>query len=56
MAEVPAGRGGLVEELDRLSKLRALDDYLDELEATLGPISPEEQAAAAKWVEGLLAE
>lgn len=45
----------LVDELDRLSKIQALDTYLAELEAEVGPISQEEQAEAAEWVERILA-
>ena len=45
----------LVEELDRLSKIDALDAYLAELERELGPISTEEDAAAVAWVDGKFA-
>ncbi len=41
----------LVEELDRLAKIDALDDYLSKLEAELGPIGPEEAAAATTWAD-----
>jgi hypothetical protein len=41
----------LIEELDRRSKLHALDDYLARLEAEMGPIPPDEQAAAARWAD-----
>lgn len=44
----------LVEELDRRNKISALDAYLAELERTLGPIPPDERAAAAAWVDGLV--
>ena len=44
----------LVEELDRLSKIDALDAYLAELERELGPISTEEDAAAVSWVDGVV--
>lgn len=39
----------LVEELDRRAKLRALDDYLRELELELGPVSADDEAAARAW-------
>ena len=45
----------LVEELDRRSKIAALDDYLAELEAELGPIPAEEGAPAVRWVDEVLA-
>jgi post-segregation antitoxin (ccd killing protein) len=41
----------LIEELDRRSKIEALDAYLAELERDLGSISADEQAAAAIWVD-----
>ncbi len=44
----------LVEELDRRSKIDALDAYLAELERELGPVSAEEGAAAAAWVDGVV--
>lgn len=44
----------LVDELDRRSKIEALDAYLLQLERELGPISVEEQADAAEWVERML--
>lgn len=43
----------LVEELDRLSKIGALDAYLAALERELGPITVEENAAATVWADGL---
>jgi hypothetical protein len=39
----------LVEELDRRAKLRALDDYLRELELEFGPVSADDEAAAREW-------
>lgn len=45
----------LREELDRRSKIDALDAYLAELDRELGPISAEDAAAAVEWVDGLLA-
>lgn len=43
----------LSEELDRRAKLAALDAYLDELDAELGPVSADESRAAAAWAAGL---
>ena len=42
----------LLAELDRRSKIDALDAYLAELERELGPISAEEDAAAAACLPG----
>jgi hypothetical protein len=44
---------GLAEELDRRAKIGALDSYLRELDAELGPIPAEELAAAEKWADQL---
>lgn len=44
----------LVEELDRRSKIAALDDYLARLEADLGPIPADEAAEAAQWADELV--
>ncbi len=44
----------LIEELDRRSKIDALDNYLATLEAELGPIGPEQAAAAAVWANRVL--
>lgn len=41
----------LIEELDRRNKIDALDAYLAELDHALGPIPPDERAAAATWVD-----
>ncbi|MEA2685072.1 MAG: hypothetical protein QOE93_267 [Actinomycetota bacterium] len=41
-------------ELDRLSKVAALDAYLAELEAELGPIGDAERAEAAAWADRVL--
>lgn len=41
----------LAEELDRLTKLAELDTYLDELQAELGPVTPQERAAAKEWAD-----
>jgi post-segregation antitoxin (ccd killing protein) len=45
----------LIEELDRRGKIEALDRYLADLEAELGPIGPEEAAAATAWADRVLA-
>jgi hypothetical protein len=39
------------DELDRLAKIAALDAYLTELEAQLGPVDRAEQAEAATWAD-----
>lgn len=46
----------LREELDRRAKGDALDAYLVELERELGPISPNEAAAAAAWADRVLSD
>lgn len=45
----------LLEELDRRAKIEALDAYLAQLEADLGPIPDDEAAAAAEWADQVLA-
>ena len=45
----------LADELDRLDKTAALDAYLAELEAELGPPSEDELAEAAAWADRVLA-
>jgi hypothetical protein len=44
----------LIEELDRRSKIDALDTYLAALETELGPIGPEEAASATAWADRVL--
>ena len=44
----------LIEELDRRSKIDALDTYLAKLEAELGPVGPEEATAATAWADRVL--
>jgi predicted transcriptional regulator len=44
----------LAEELDRLAKIAELDAYLADLEAELGPPSPQELEAARKWADQML--
>lgn len=46
-----AAAQGLGAELERLDKIRALDDYLAELEEELGPIPPDEMARANAWAD-----
>ncbi len=41
-------------ELDRLAKIAALDAYLDEREAELGPVGEAEQVEAAAWADRVL--
>lgn len=41
----------LAEELDRLEKIQGLRDYLDALDAELGPPSEEELRAAREWAD-----
>lgn len=40
----------LADELERREKLDELDRYLTELDAELGPVTPEEQARAQEWL------
>ena len=47
-------RHAILEELERLAKIAAVDKYLAELEAELGPISPEEQARADAWLKQMI--
>jgi post-segregation antitoxin (ccd killing protein) len=44
----------LVDELDRLAKIHALDAYLTELEAELGPPTAEELDDANRWADRIL--
>jgi predicted transcriptional regulator len=46
----------LAEELDRQAKRAALDAYLAELDAELGPIPSHELEAAQRWAAGLPSE
>lgn len=45
-----AGRA-LRDEIDRRAKIAALDTYLAELDAELGPIPEAERAAAREWAD-----
>jgi post-segregation antitoxin (ccd killing protein) len=46
----------LADELDRLAKIEALDAYLAELDAELGPPSKKDLAEAAAWADRVLAK
>lgn len=46
----------LLEELDRRDKIAALDSYLQELDAALGPIPGDEQQAARRWADRTLGD
>lgn len=46
----------LVVELESRRKIAALDRYLDQLEAELGPIPRVEAEAAARWADEVLAQ
>ena len=43
----------VAEELDRRAKIAALDSYLAELDAELGPLPDHEMMAARKWADQL---
>jgi hypothetical protein len=43
----------LADELDRLAKIKGVEQYLAELEAQYGPIPAEEAAQAAAWAKQL---
>jgi post-segregation antitoxin (ccd killing protein) len=45
----------LAEELDRRAKVAALDAYLAELDAELGPVPEADRQEAAAWADGLVA-
>ena len=44
----------LFDELDRRARAEALDAYLVQLEAELGPIGPAEALAATTWADSFL--
>lgn len=46
----------LAEELDRLAKIAALDAYLAQTDAELGPVPDSELREAADWADGLVSE
>jgi post-segregation antitoxin (ccd killing protein) len=43
-------------ELDRLAKIAALDAYLDELDAELGPVDAATQIEAGRWADRVFGE
>lgn len=43
----------LAEELDRLAKVAALEAYLADLDAELGPVPDADRQEAAAWADGL---
>lgn len=45
----------LAEELDRRAKVAALDAYLAEMDAELGPVPEADRQEAAAWADGLVA-
>lgn len=45
----------LAEELDRRARISAIDAYLSELDAELGPTSERERLAARQWADEVLA-
>jgi predicted transcriptional regulator len=45
----------LAEELDRRAKIAALDAYLAEMDAELGPVPEADQQKAAAWADALVA-
>jgi len=47
-------QGSVRRELDRLAKIAALDAYLAETEAELGPVADAEQVEAANWADRVL--
>lgn len=46
----------LAEELDRRAKIAALDEYLRELDAELGPVSESDRATAQEWADRVLGD
>jgi hypothetical protein len=46
--------GAVADELDRRSKIAALDALLDDLERECGPIPESEQAQAQAWADAVL--
>lgn len=41
----------VADELDRRAAVASLDTYLDEVDAELGPVPEDEQAAAREWAD-----
>ena len=46
-------RKAILQELSDREKIAAVYDYLDELEAELGPATAEERAQARDWADGI---
>ena len=44
------------DELDRRDKIAALDSYLQELDAVLGPVPNDEREAARRWADRALGD
>jgi hypothetical protein len=44
----------LIDELDRRAKMEALDVYLAQLEAELGPLADDQAVDAAAWADRVL--
>lgn len=44
----------VADDLHRLAKIAALDDYLTELDAELGPVEDAERAEAEAWADRVL--
>ena len=44
------------EELDRRDRIAALDSYLQELDAVLGPVPNDEREAARRWADHALGD
>jgi len=44
-------RGAIVEELERIAKIAAIDELIAEMEAEQGPPTAEEQERARAWIE-----
>lgn len=51
-----AAVSALSDELERRAKVAALDSYLRELDAMLGPVSDDEQAEAREWADRAFGE
>jgi hypothetical protein len=45
----------VAEELDKRAKIAALDAYLAQMDADLGPVADAELREAAAWADGLVA-
>lgn len=52
----PLVASALAEELDRRGKRAELDAHLAQSDAELGPVPPDEEAAAREWADGFFAD